>query len=98
MTGLHNTQTFPAAPRWADLFKSADVPGGGNSCGGADAAAVVLRYRSEALASQLAELDALRERVHQAEQRIEPRYAERNATIRASEDERALAPARLIVD
>lgn len=98
MSGLHNTQTFPAAPRWADLFESADVPGPSNSCGGADAAAVVLRYRLEALASQLAELDALRERVHQAEQRIEPRYAERNATRRASEDERGLAPARLIAD
>lgn len=69
MSGLHNTQTFPAAPRWADLFESADVPGPSNSCGGADAAAAVLRYRLEALASQLAELDALRERVHQAEQR-----------------------------
>lgn len=98
MSGLHNTQTFQAAPRWADLFKSANVPAAGNSCGAADAAAAVLRYRLEALASQLAELDALRERVHQAEQRIEPRYAERNATIQASEDERGLAPARLIAD
>lgn len=98
MSGLHSTRSFPPAPRWADLFKSADVPWAGNSCGGADAAAVVLRYRLEALASQLAELDALRERVHQAEQRSEPRYAERNATMRASEDERGLAPARLISD
>lgn len=98
MSGLHHTQTFPAAPRWADLFKSGNVPGAGNSCCAADAAAVVLRHRLEALASQLAELEALRERLHQAEQRIGPRYAQRNATIPASEDARASAPARLIPD
>jgi hypothetical protein len=82
MSGLHNTQTFPSARRWADLFKSANVPGARNSCGGADAAAVVLRHRLEALASQFAELEAFRERVHQAERKIEPRYTQRNAMIR----------------
>lgn len=76
MSGLHNTQTFQVARGRADPFKSANVPGAGNSCAGADAAAVVLRHRSEALASQFAELEALRERVHQAEQEIEPRYTQ----------------------
>lgn len=98
MSGLHNTQTFPATPRWADLFKSADVPWAGNSCSGADAAAVVLRYRLEALASQLAELDALRERVHQAEQRSDRDTPNETRRYGLSEDERALAPARLIAD
>jgi hypothetical protein len=60
MSGL---QTLPAARRWADLFKSANAPG---------AAAVVLRHRFEALASQLAELETLRERVIEAEQKTEP--------------------------
>lgn len=97
MSGLHHTQTFSEAPR-ADLFKSAILTGAGDSCRGAHAAAVVLRCRLETLASQLAELDALRERVHQAEQRIEPRNAERNAALPVSEDARALAPARLVPD
>ena len=62
MSGL---QTLPAARRWADLFKSANAPG---------AAAVVLRHRFEALASLLAELETLRERVLEAEQKMEPAW------------------------
>ena len=62
MSGL---QTLPAARRWADLFKSANAP---------DAAAIVLRHRFEALASQLAELETLRERVLEAEQKRWSRY------------------------
>jgi len=68
---LHGSQTFPAARLWADLFKSANLPAAGNICGRADAAALVLRHRLEALASQLAELEALRERVLEAEQKLE---------------------------
>lgn len=95
MSGLHHTPTFPEAPRRGDLFNN--LTRAGHSCRRADAA-VVLRCRLETLASQLAELDALRERVHQAEQRIEPRYAEPNAALPVSEDARALAPARLVPD
>lgn len=39
-----------------------------NACGRADDAALVLRQRIEALASQLAELDVLKNRVLKAEQ------------------------------
>ncbi|WP_156952367.1 hypothetical protein [Bradyrhizobium sp. WSM1743] len=70
MSGLHHLQTSPSAPR-ADLFKSATVPAGNPW---ADAAAALLRHRFEALASQLAELEALRERVLEAEQKLDPSF------------------------
>jgi hypothetical protein len=66
--GLHNSQTAPAAQRWAYLVTA-------NASGRADAAAVVLRQRLEALALQLAELEALRARVLEAEQKMEPIWA-----------------------
>ncbi|SFO44439.1 hypothetical protein SAMN05216330_10325 [Bradyrhizobium sp. Ghvi] len=68
MSGLHYLQTSPSAVR-ADLFQSAELPLGNPW---ADAAAAMLRHRFEALASQLAELEALRERVLKAEQKLDP--------------------------
>jgi hypothetical protein len=63
---------FLVGPR-ADLFKSAKVPAG-NPWADAAAAAALLRHRFEALASQLAELEALRERVLEAEQKLDPSF------------------------
>ena len=68
LNGLHNSQTVSAAQRWAYLVTA-------NASGRADAAAVVLRQRLEALALQLAELEALRARVLEAEQKMEPIWA-----------------------
>jgi hypothetical protein len=70
MGGPHHLQTSSSVPR-ADLFKSAKVPAG-NPWADAAAAAALLRQRFEALASQLAELEALRERVLEAEQKPDP--------------------------
>lgn len=72
MSGLHHLQTSPAALLRADLFKSVKLPAGNPW---ADAAAVLLRHRFEALASQLAELEALRERVLEAEQKLDPSFS-----------------------
>ncbi|MBP0116513.1 MULTISPECIES: hypothetical protein [Bradyrhizobium] len=71
MSGLHHLQTSPAALARADLLKSAKVPAGNPWV---DAAAALLRHRFEALASQLAELEALRERVLEAEQKLDPSF------------------------
>jgi hypothetical protein len=71
MSGLHHLQTSPAALPRADLFKSAKVPAGNPW---ADVAAALLRHRFEALGSQLAELEALRERVLEAEQKLDPNF------------------------
>jgi hypothetical protein len=65
LNGLHNSQTVSAAQRWAYLAAA-------NASGRADATAAVLRQRLEALALQFAELEALRERVLKAEQKMEP--------------------------
>lgn len=70
MSALHHLQSSPAALPWADPFRSAQGPAGP----WADAAADLLRHRFESLASQLAELEALRERVLEAEQKLDPRY------------------------
>ncbi|WP_271508200.1 hypothetical protein [Bradyrhizobium sp. CCBAU 11357] len=75
MGGLHHIQTSSSAPR-ADLFKSAKVPPG-DPWADAAAAAALLRHRFEALASQLAELEALRVRVLEAEQKLDPNFIER---------------------
>ncbi|WP_128916497.1 hypothetical protein [Bradyrhizobium nanningense] len=72
MSGLHDLQASPSAHR-ADLFKSAKVPAG-NPWADAAAAAALLRHRFETLASQLAELEALRERVLEAEQKLDPSF------------------------
>jgi hypothetical protein len=72
MSGLHYLQTSPSAVR-ADLFQSAELPLG-NPWADAAAAAALLRHRFEALASQLAELEALRERVLEAEQKLDPSF------------------------
>lgn len=71
MSGLHHPQTSSAALPWADLFKSAKMPAGNPWV---DAAAALLHHRFEALASQLAELEALRERVLEAEQKLDPTF------------------------
>lgn len=71
MSGLHHLQTSPAALPRADLFESAKVPVGNPLV---DAAAALLRHRFEVLASQLAELEALRERVLEAEQKLDPSF------------------------
>ncbi|GMO77758.1 MULTISPECIES: hypothetical protein [Bradyrhizobium] len=68
MTGLHHFQNSPASTRSAASFEWANLPEAGNRGGRADAA--VLRHRFEALAAQIAELEALRERVLEAEQKI----------------------------
>ncbi|WP_146101379.1 hypothetical protein [Bradyrhizobium sp. AC87j1] len=63
---------LPRRPPRADLFKSAEVPAA-NPWADA-AAAALLRHRFEALASQLADLEALRERVLEAEQKLNPSF------------------------
>ncbi|UQR60213.1 MULTISPECIES: hypothetical protein [Bradyrhizobium] len=70
MTGLHHFQNSPASMRSAAPFEWANLPEAGNRGGRADAAVAVLRHRFEALAAQIAELEALRERVLEAEQKI----------------------------
>jgi len=70
MTGLHHFHNSPASMRSAAPFEWANLPEVGNRSGRADAAAAVLRHRFEALAAQIAELEALRERVLEAEQKI----------------------------
>ena len=70
LSGLHSGQIIPAAQRSAYPLKSAKAPRPATTCDRADA--VVLRQRIEALALQLAELEALRERVLEAEQKMEP--------------------------
>ncbi|MCK1424057.1 hypothetical protein IVB15_10055 [Bradyrhizobium sp. 182] len=69
MTGFHHFQNSPASMRSAAPFEWADLPEPGNRGGRADAAAVLL-LRFEALAAQIAELEALREHVLEAEQKI----------------------------
>lgn len=70
MTGLHHFQNSPASMRSAAPFEWANLPEAGNRGGRADAAAAVLRHRFEALAAQVAELEALRGRLLEAEQKI----------------------------
>jgi hypothetical protein len=72
LSGLHSGQIIPAAQRSAYPLKSVKAPRAATTCDRADAAAVVLRQRIETLALQLAELEALRERVLKAEQKMEP--------------------------
>lgn len=69
MTGLHHFQNSPASMRSAAPFEWANLPEAGKRGGRADAGAV-LRLRFETLAAQIAELEALRERVLEAEQKI----------------------------
>ena len=74
MTGLHQLQTSPAILQSANVFTSANVPEAGNSFGDLDAAAAVLRRHFEELAARIGELQALRDRVLEAEQKLDPRY------------------------
>ncbi|MBW7961576.1 hypothetical protein [Bradyrhizobium sp. BR 10261] len=70
MTGLHHFQNSPASIRSAAPFELANLPEVGSFGGRAEAAAAVLLHRFEALAAQIAELEALRGRVLEAEQKI----------------------------
>lgn len=70
MTGLHHFQNSPASMRSATPFEWVNLPEAGNRGGRADTAAAVLRHRFEALAAQIAELEALRQLVLEAEQKI----------------------------
>ncbi|WP_143270336.1 hypothetical protein [Bradyrhizobium sp. Ghvi] len=69
MTDIH-FQNSPSSMRSVAPFEWANLPEAGNRGGRADAAAAVLRHRFEALAAQIAELEALRGRVLEAEQKI----------------------------
>jgi len=70
MTDMHHFQNSPSSIRSVAPFEWANLPEAGNRGARADAAAAVLRHRFEALAAQIAELEALRERVLEAEQKI----------------------------
>lgn len=68
MAGLH--QAIPLASLLSNLFTSANVSEAGNSFGDLDTADAVLRRHFEELAARIVELQALRERVLKAEQKL----------------------------
>ena len=80
MNGIHHLKSSPATPAWAEHCKSRLPPG----IPWADAAADVLRDRLEALASQLAELEALRQQVLEAEQKLDARYPDEKSRAAVS--------------